>query len=83
MLEVMRLVYWDGLRRGKGDGGWLPAILELVADVLEIGVAHVVDGKDEAILVFGDAFANVLKELLLLLARLLGHLGEVEDLGAF
>jgi hypothetical protein len=61
----------------------LPAVFELVADVLEVRVAHVVDAEDEAVLVLRHALADVLKQLLLLLARLLGHLGEVEDAGAF
>lgn len=56
------------------------AVAELVADVLEVVVAHVVDAEDEAVLVLGDGVADVAEELVLVLARLLGDLREVEDL---
>lgn len=61
----------------------LPAVGQLVADFLEVVVAHVVDAEGEAVLVLRDALADVGEELVLLLACLLGHLGEVEDLAAF
>jgi hypothetical protein len=66
-----------------GERDDIPAIGQLVADFFEVVVAHVVDAKGEAVLVLRDALADVGEELVLLLARLLGHLGEVEDLGAF
>lgn len=47
-----------------------------------MGVAHVVDAEDEAVLVLGDGIANVLEELFLVLAGLLVHLRHVDDLGA-
>lgn len=53
-----------------------------MADILQVTVAHVVDAKDEAVLVVGNGIADVLEELLLVLAGLLGDLREVEDLGA-
>lgn len=68
---------------GVGGKGCVPAVAELVADVLEIRVAHVVDAEDEAVLVLGHALPDVGEELLLLLARLLGHLREVERPRAF
>lgn len=69
---------------GIGDrGGGVPAVAELVADVLEVRVAHVVNAEDEAVLVLGHALPDVGEELLLLLARLLGHLREVERPRAF
>lgn len=58
----------------------LPAIREFAADVLEVVVAHVVYAKDNAVLVFGYGITDVLEELILLVAGLLGDLGEVEDL---
>lgn len=46
-----------------------------MAHVFEVAVAHVVDAKDEAVLVFGDGIADVLEEFVLLLAGLFGDLG--------
>lgn len=69
--------------KGKGaarGGDSLPAVVQVVSNLLQVAVAHVVDVEDEAVLELGDAFSDVLEELLLLLARLLGHLGKVEDL---
>ena len=68
---------------GVEGGTIIPAIGELVTVVLEVAVAHVVDTKDEAMLILRDALAYVLEKLLLLLACLLGHLREVVDLGTF
>lgn len=42
---------------GRGEG--IPAIAKLRAHVFEIGVAHVVDGEDVDVRVFGDAFLDV------------------------
>jgi len=60
----------------------IPAVFELVADILKVRVAHIFDTEDEAVLVLRDGLADVFKQLLLLLACLLRHLGEVEDAGA-
>lgn len=43
-------------------------------------IAHVVDAKNKAVLVLGDSIADVLEELVLVLARLLLDLREVDDL---
>lgn len=70
---------------GKAKGNAkdnIPAVVQLLSDVLQVVVAHVIDAEDEAVLVLGDAFSDVLEELLLLLAVLLGDLGEVEHLRA-
>ena len=69
---------WEWQREGG-----LPAVAELVADVFEVRVAHVVDAEDETMLVLGHTFPDVCEELLLLLARLLGHLCKVERPRAF
>lgn len=54
-----------------------------MAHIFQVAVAHVVDAKDKAVLILWDGIAYVLEELVLVLARLLGHLGEVDDLGSF
>jgi hypothetical protein len=64
---------------GRGE---LPAIRKLTTNVLEVVVSHVVNAKDEAVLVLGDRVADILEELVLVLARLLVDLGEVNDLCA-
>lgn len=46
--------------------------------LLNVCVAHVLDADNEYMLVVGDDLANVLKQLVLVLARLLGHLGHVD-----
>lgn len=61
----------------------LPAVTQLLAHVLEVVVAHVVDAEDEAVLVLRHAVAYVGEEPVLLLPRLLGHLREVVHLGSF
>ena len=68
---------------GEMVGGNVPAVAELVADVLEVRVAHVVDAKDPTVRVLGHALTDVGEQLLLLLPRLLGHLREVERPRAF
>ena len=45
-------------------------------------VSHVINAENEAVLVLGDGIADVLEELVLVLARLLLDLGEVDDLCA-
>lgn len=67
---------------GQGRILFVPAVGKLAAHVLEVVVAHVVDAKDDAVLVLGDAIADVLEELVLLLAALFRDLRQVEDLGA-
>lgn len=51
--------------------------------VLQMGVAHVVDAEDEAVLVLGNTLPDVLDEVFLSLARLPRHLGKVIDLCSF
>ncbi len=41
----------------------VPAVWEVGADLLEEGVAHVLDGEDEAVLVGVEAFLHVGEEL--------------------
>lgn len=53
-----------------------------MAHILEIAVAHVVNAKDEAVLVLGNGIADVLEELVLLIASLFADLREVDDLCA-
>lgn len=72
----------EGLAHELGLAEEEAAVGEVAADVLEVVVAHVVDAEDEAVLVLGDGIADILEELVLLLARLLGNLREVVDLGA-
>lgn len=63
-------------------GKFLPGIGQLTPDLLHVGVAHVVEAQDEAVLELWDGLFDVLKKLVLLLARLLGHLREVIRLGS-
>lgn len=64
-------------------GDKLPAVVQLVAHVFQVAIAHVVDAEYEAVLVLGHGIADVLEQLVLLLAGLLGDLGQVEDFGSF
>lgn len=48
-----------------------------MSHVLEVVIPHVVKSQNEALFEFGDGVPDILKKLLLLLARLLGHLREV------
>ena len=70
----------DGCEHGWQD---LPTVVELMPDILQVVVPHVVDAEDEAVLVLRDSGADVLEKLVLLLAALLAHLREVEDLRSF
>lgn len=54
-----------------------------MAHVFQVAIAHVVDAEYEAVLVLGHGIADVLEQLVLLLAGLLGDLGQVEDFGSF
>lgn len=45
-------------------------------------VSHVIDAEDKAVLVLGDSIADVLEKLVLVLARLLRDLCEVNNLCA-
>ena len=58
----------------------LPRVGQLCADLLEVGVAHVLHGEDEAVLVLIDRFLDVGEELESSLLALLVHLSEVDDL---
>ena len=62
--------------RDRGDG---PAVGEFLADLLQVVVAHVLDGEHEHMLVLGDRLADCRKELVLLLAALLRHLCHVHN----
>ena len=53
----------------------LPRVGQLCADLLEVGVAHVLDGEDEAILVLIDRLLDVGEELESSLLALLVDLG--------
>lgn len=62
----------------------VPAITrQLPSHILEVVVAHVVDAKDKEVLVLRDTFSDVGEEQLLLLARLLGHVGHVDHFCSF
>lgn len=80
-LKVLGLLWLEVTREGPRVD--IPAVGQLVADFLEVVVPHVVDAKRKAVLILWNAFPNIGKQLILLLAGLLGHLGEVVDLGAF
>lgn len=53
----------------------LPRVGQLCADLLEVGVAHVLDGEDEAVLVLIDRLLDVGEELEGSLLALLVDLG--------
>lgn len=58
----------------------LPAVTELSAHILQIGVPHVIDRKDEKMVIFLDAFPDVgVQTAGLLLVIFLGSLGLVND----
>lgn len=59
-----------------------PAIVKLVPDILEVGVAHVLDGEDEAVLVLIEAFSHVGEEFEGELLAFLVDFGEVNHLRA-
>lgn len=59
----------------------IPRVRKLVSHVLQVVVAHIIKAQDKTLLEFGRCLADVLEELVLLLARLLGHLREVHHLG--
>lgn len=54
-----------------------------MSHVLEVGVAHVVDGQHEAVLVLRQALPYGLEQALLVLARLLRHRRGVDHPGSF
>lgn len=58
----------------------LPRVGQLRADLLEVGVAHVLDGKDETVLILIDGLLNIGEKLEGSLLALLVHLSEVHDL---
>jgi hypothetical protein len=43
--------------------GDAPAITQLVAHILQIGIPHIVNGKDEAVLVLIEAFSDIGEKL--------------------
>lgn len=59
-----------------------PAIAERRPDVLEVGVAHIRDGEDDAVLVLVDAGADQAEQPDRVLFALFFRLREVHDLGA-
>jgi hypothetical protein len=58
----------------------IPTIGELLPNNLEVVVAHVVDFKDNDMLVLGNGFADVGEELIFVVAGLLCDLGHVNNL---
>ena len=68
-----------GRHRNPVNSNCLPAIRQFIPDLLQVGIPHVADVKDEAVLVVGDAFADVLEEALFVLPSLLGHLRQMDD----
>lgn len=82
-----RRLAWSALpavrQRGADEGLDLPTVGQLMTDLLEVAVSHVVDAEDEAVLVLGNGIANILEEPVLILTGLLVDLGHVERLGAF
>jgi len=60
-----------------------PAIIKLAPDVLQVGIAHVLDGEDEAELVLVQAFSNIGEELDCQFFALLVDLRQVDYLCAF
>lgn len=59
-----------------------PAIVELISDIFQVGVAHVLDGEDEAVLVLIEAFSHVGEEFDGELLAFLVDFGEVDHLRA-
>jgi hypothetical protein len=58
----------------------LPAVTKLSAHILQVGVPHVIDRKDEKMVIFLDAFPDVgVQTAGLLLVIFLGSLGLVND----
>jgi hypothetical protein len=59
-----------------------PAVGELLAHLLEVRVAHVLNGEDEHVLEAVGGLLDIGEQLLGQLLALLVRLGEVHDLGA-
>lgn len=57
---------------------YVPRVGEFFPHLLDVCVAHVLDADDEDMLVVGDGLPDGLEQLVLALARLLGHLGHVD-----
>ena len=66
---------------GAHAAGYIPAVGELGADLLQVRVAHVLDGEDKDVLEVVGGFLDVGEKLLGELLALLVRLGEVDDLG--
>jgi len=65
--------------RGRAN---IPRIAELGADLLQVGVAHVLDAEDEDVLILVDGLLDVGEELEGELLALLVDLRQVDDLRA-
>ncbi len=59
-----------------------PAVTQFIPYILQIGVPHIIDGEDVAILVLIETFPHIGKELDCELLALLVDLGQVDDLRA-
>lgn len=58
----------------------LPRVRQLSANLLEVGVSHVLDGENEAVLVLIDRLLDIGEKLERKLLALLVDLGKVHDL---
>lgn len=76
--------YWIGEKRKKRSRKKknLPAIIQLMSHILQVAISHIIHAKHKTMLVLGNGIADILEQLVLLLARLLGDLRQVEDLGS-
>lgn len=59
------------------------AIVQLLAQLLQVGIPHVLDAEDEDVLVVRNGVADVLEQLVLVFARLLGDLRHVDGSVSF
>ena len=60
-----------------------PAISELSAHILQVGIAHVINSEDEKMVIFLDRFPDIgVQTSGLFLVGLFGGLGLVDDAGA-
>lgn len=60
-----------------------PAISELSAHILQVGIAHVINSEDEQVVIFLDRFPDIgVQASGLFLVGLFGGLGLVDDAGA-
>jgi hypothetical protein len=73
-----------GISRFKEKGYYKPAIREVRSDIFQISVSHIINCEDEEMVIFVDAFLNIVVEpTSLFLVRFLDCLALVNDLCAF